>query len=45
MTRPFGLIERTSKRVETAQNKPIANFFSRLTTQIEVLLVTPNGGF
>jgi len=35
MTAPFGVIERSSKRVETAQNGPVAAFFLRLTTQNE----------
>jgi len=40
---PLGNSERSLKRVETAQNEPVAAFFLRLTTQNEVLLVTPNG--
>jgi hypothetical protein len=35
MTTPLGVSERSLKRVETAQNGPVAAFFSRLTTQNE----------
>jgi phage host-nuclease inhibitor protein Gam len=32
---PLGNMKRSLKRVETAQNGPVAAFFSRLTTQNE----------